>query len=910
MTANCVIRMFVLIGLLLSVTQTAPAAEPSAGFPALPADIQSSVKRVLSSKPDDLFVVLNNGLTVLMRHSGAGDVVSAQVFVRAGSLYEGRYMTAGLSHYLEHVVSGGSTESFSEAEAKKRLQSIGGETNAYTSYDRTVYYINSSANNWREALDLLISYVSESKLDPQEVAREKAVIQQEFKMRENNPDSELWNLLMKTAYQVHPVRNPVIGYEEVFVQQDRDSLLDYYSRRYQPENMIISVAGKIDPVEVLRFLIQKTQDFKRKADEPIVLPTEPTQLNPRWEQVESPLARIKKVLLGFPSVSLHHEDLYALDVLALLLGQGDTSRLYQRLKAEGNLVLSVTASNWTPAYARGQFIIALDLATENWPEAFNKIKQELERFKKEPVTAEELEKAKKTAIAQHIFGKETASAMASSLASSYFDTGDPYFDETYLEGLRGVTPEKILDVAARYLEMSRVNVSIIQPPTEHADAAQGTTAPAAPSQVDHHKLDNNLRVLLKQDASLPVVTLQLYGLGGLLLEAGEPAGISSFTASLLTAGTAERSKLDIARAIEDVGGDIDSGSGNNTYYITIKVLKDDLDMALNILGDIVQNCQFPQQEIEKKRVETLLAIQTLDESWQLEVVRLFKQSYFINSPYGHERLGTVESVEAFSRDQLLAFYRKMVNPHNSVLAIYGDFSPQELLPKIRSRFSAWHGESAPLPTWDNDTEPLVADRTVEKKNEKTSAALFIGTNGLALDSEKRPVLDVLNTILSGAGTPSGRLFEGLRGGREDLVYVVGSFPFYGRNAGYFGVITQTTMGNLERVREVILQNLERLRQERVSEEELKVAQNMLVTAHHMQLERLAARAQSAAVNEVLGLGWDYDQKYPRLVQEVQAQQIQDLAKALFAHTLIVKTLPENPVETLSIPPPEDDVKVQ
>jgi len=892
------------------VNRADAAAPPTKTLFDLPTGLQSSVKRVLSSKSQDFFVVLQNGLTVLIRQAGPNDLVSAQIFVRAGSLYESRFMTSGLSHYLEHVVSGGTTASFTEAEAKKKLEAIGGETNAYTSYDRTVYFINTSAKHWQTALDLLISYVSECKLDAAEVAREKAVIQQEYKMRENDPDSELWNLFMKTAFRVHPVRNPIIGYEEVFVQRDRQDLLGYYENRYQPENLVISVAGNIDPIQVLQFIIEKTQDFKRRANEPISLPPEPAQLSPRWEEAELPIARMTKVLLGFPSVSLHSEDLYALDVLAFLLGQGRTSRLYQRLKDNENKVLSVNASNWTPAYVKGQFMISLDLPPENWPGALESVKDEIERFKKEPVAPEELEKAKKTAIAQHIFGQETVSAMASSLASSYFDTGNPYFDETYRDGLRSVTPEQILAAAKLYLDETRLNVAIIRPRGQPGVSDKVLAAPEAPSEVELKKLDNGLTVLLNKDSSLPIVTLQLYGLGGLLLEEQQPAGISAFTASLLTAGTIERSKLDIARAIEDVGGSIQSGSNNNTYYVSVKVLKEDLQLALNILADVVQNAQYPQEEIEKKRIETLSAIQSLDENWQIELFRLFKKNYFQNSPYGHERLGTIESVKLFTRAQLLTFYRLMVNPGSSALAVYGDLDAGTLLPQIEQAFADWETKPYQPPDWPNETDPLKTSQVVEKKNEKTSASLFVGTNGLDIGNADRPVLDLLNAILSGAGTPSGRLYEAMRGGTEDLVYLVGSFPFYGKNAGYFGIITQTTLGNLEKVQEIIIQNLKRLQDEKVSDEELEGAKNILLTAHRMDLESISSRAQSAAVNEVLGLGYDYDQRYAKLVEEVDAEKIQQLAKKLLTHALIVRTIPEHPIEVLSIPPQADDLKVQ
>jgi zinc protease len=225
----------------------APAALSDEGkeCPLISQQSRPFVQRTIASKPDDLFVVLKNGLTLLVHQQPGAEVVSAQVFVRAGSALEGKYMRAGLSHYLEHIVAGGTTRSFTEEQAKERIKAMGGTTNAYTSYDRTVYYINTGAGHWRDALDLLLSYVSENVVDPKEVAREKQVIQQEMKLGESNPNTELWKLFVQTAYQKNPVRYPVIGYEEVFVQQSREALLDYYQQRYQPENVVVALSGNV-----------------------------------------------------------------------------------------------------------------------------------------------------------------------------------------------------------------------------------------------------------------------------------------------------------------------------------------------------------------------------------------------------------------------------------------------------------------------------------------------------------------------------------------------------------------------------------------------------------------------------------------------------------------------------------------
>ena len=320
------------------------------------------VQRTLASKPDDLFVVLKNGLTLLVHQQPGAEVVSAQVFVRAGSALEGKYMRAGLSHYLEHIVAGGTTRSFTEEQAKERIRAMGGTTNAYTSYDRTVYYINTGAGHWRDALDLLLSYVSENVVDPKEVAREKKVIQQEMKMGESNPNTELWKLFVQTAYQKNPVRYPVIGYEEVFVQQSREALLDYYQQRYQPENVIVALSGNVQAAEVLQFVAEKTKDFLPGTSDPVVLPEEPLQGSVRWEEKEVPIVRLVQAMIGFPSVNAYEKDLYALDVLAQVMGEGETCRLHCRLKEEQNKVFSIGASNWTPAFVRGQFVISVSLA--------------------------------------------------------------------------------------------------------------------------------------------------------------------------------------------------------------------------------------------------------------------------------------------------------------------------------------------------------------------------------------------------------------------------------------------------------------------------------------------------------------------------------------------------------------------
>ncbi len=881
-----------------------PAAFPDEGMqcPLISPESRPFVQRTIASKPDDLFVVLKNGLTLLVHQQPSAEVASAQVFVRSGSVFEGKYMRAGLSHYLEHVLAGGTTRSFTEEQAKERIAAMGGTTNAYTSFDKTVFYINTGAGHWRDALDLLLSYVSENVIDPKEVAREKKVIQQEMKLGESNPNTELWKLFIQTAYQQNPVRYPVIGYEEVFVKQSREDLLDYYKQRYQPENVVVALSGNVQAPEVLKFVAEKTKDFLPGNSDPVVLPEEPLQDSPRWEEKEVPIVRLVQAMIGFPSVSVYEKDLYALDVLAHIMGEGETCRLHCHLKEDQNKVFSIDASNWTPAFVRGQFVVSVALSPSQWPSALKDIQDEIEGFKNTLVSTAELDRAKKTAIAQRIFEKESVSAVASSLASSYLISGNPYWDDEYVAGLRAVTAEEIRTVAQRYLVKNRMNVAVIKPAS--AEGENVTAAPCPPpksSPVEFSRMNNGLKTIIKQDSNLPFVTIQLYGTGGLALESLDHPGIAEFTAGLLTAGTESLSKLALHEKVEDAGGEISAQSENNSYHVSIKVLQEDFDWALDLIADIAQNANFPQDEIEKLRQDTLIAIKKSDESWQVEVMRLFKKNYFKKASYVNDRLGTLESVKAFTRDDILSFYHKMVNPTHSVLAIYGDVDPKKAKDLVEQKFAKWSG--VPVATSPPDETHQIGDnRTVDIKNEKNSAALFIGTNGLSINNSERPVLDVLTSVLSGGGSPAGRIFDSLRGGDQNLVYTVSTFPFYGKNAGYFGIITQTTMANLPKVEEIIQEDLTRLANEPVPDSELEKAKETLLVGLKLSRETLSSQASDAAINEVLGLGWDYSRRYPDLVKAVSANQIRDLARKLFAHTLIAKTLPEHPIDILPAPP--------
>ncbi len=854
------------------------------------------IERVLPSKETDLCVALKNGLTVLIRENRSSDVVACQVLVRTGSIYEGERMGGGLSHYLEHVVSGGTTSRHTEDEIKQKIQAMGGATNAYTSYDQTGYYINTTKDHYKDALSLLLETVTDCQFNETEYLREKPVILQEFQLGENDPGRTLWYLFMKTAYRKHPVRIPVIGEKDIFLTMGKEDLIAHYRRWYSPANLVVTVVGNVDREEILSEVLSLAGSLKAGPQPPYFIPDEPGQLSGRNVEKSSSIAKLARVMVGFRTIPLTDPDLYPLDVLAVILGDGRTSELYRVVKDEKQLALSISASSWTPSYVAGQFFISMDLDYKNLDRAMEANWRVLKEIQKKGVDAGALNRAKKKVAAGHIFGNQSAARQGRRLASDWTATGDPYFSDRYVERIQSVTAEDCRRAAKKYFKKQNMTMAVLKP---------ASTAPQAKTEVSSHneegikvirsKLSNGMTLLLKRNPSVPIVTLQFFAKGGLRFEPADAPGVSRFMASLLTKGTRTRTKREIAKSFEDVGGSISSGSGSNTVFVNASVLKEDFDRGLEVLADVAVHPSFPEDEIEKQRKDTLLAIKRIDESWVVEIQRLFRKQYYVKHPYRNDTLGTIDSIQDLSREKIREFYRSIVMPNNAVFAVYGDIDPAEVTAKVKDAFHGFLQGEAIEPIIEPETENITEDTTFTKTNQKTSAAIFVGYNGMTLYDEDRPVADVIDAIISGIGYPSGWLHDALRGGKQSLVYYIHAYPSYGIEAGYFGSMAQTTLSNYDTVLAAIKEKFELIQKERVDEEALERARSMCITMHRMSLETNGAQAHSAAVNELLGLGYEYDRRYPDMIRSVTADDVRRVAKRLFRHSLTVTTKPEKQV---------------
>ncbi len=827
---------------------------------------------------------LSNGLTVIVQENHVAPVATVRCYVRnTGSAFEGQYLGAGLSHVLEHVVSGGTTTNRTEKQIEKLIDTFGGVSNAYTSTNVTAYYIDCPAKQTMDAMELIADFMQHVKFEPAEFERELKVVKQEMSDGEVNRRRVQWKLMQQTLYTVHPVRHPIIGYRDVLDRTTNETIIDFYRSRYVPNNQILVVVGDIETQAVLDAVARQWADTPRGRETLVTMPPEPEQLSPR-EAVREMDGSTYDLVLAWPTVKLSHPDLYALDLAAYILSQGDSSRMVRRLKYDRQLVLSVHSASSTPDYVRGFFAVMASAQPEKWEEANAEILREVYRLRDELVSPTELAKAKKQKSAELVFGQQTVQTAAESLGRNFRTTGDPLFDKQYVRGIQQVTAEQIMDVARRYFTPGRLNRVIVAPPGG-APKRDTDDAAGAADEIRAVRLPNGLRVLVKRHTHLPMVNMQAYVLGGSLVDSPATAGRSALVGAMLDKGTARASARQIAEYFDSIGGKMGMTAGRNTVYGSATVLKEDFTEAAALFAECFNRPTFPEDQFEKVKTLALGAIARRSDNPHTEILELFYDALPAESPYHVLQGGKKETVERLAIDDLRAYHAKYFVPNNMIVTVFGDIDPDEALKIVAQQFGDLKA--------DPDFEPISLDRpnaiteniVRHKQTGKPTGMVMLGYSGTSIrDAKDYAALMVLDAILSGYGYPGGWLHNELRG--EGLVYFVHAMQITGPAPGYFGILAQTRPEKVDEVVERIRRNVAKAREGQITDEEFRTAVQMIGAFHAQENTTISSQAGKAALDDLYGLGYNYDKSFDERLEAVTLEDVVRVAgKYLDRHIL-------------------------
>jgi len=826
---------------------------------------------------------LENGLTIIVREDHSAPVVSAQAWCMAGSIHEGNWLGAGMSHVLEHMLFKG-TSTRPGSRIDQEVQEAGGYMNAYTSFDRTVYHIDVPNTGARVAIDILCDIMQNATLPADEMHKEKQVIVREMDMNIDDPARRAGRRLFETAYTRSPYRFTVIGYPDIFNELKPEDITNYYREKYVPNNVFYVVAGDIKSEEAVAQIQKAYSKSKARPLPAVVLPNEPAQTAPREIIEEAPI-ELGHLHFAWHIPDVRHADMPALDVLAAVLGNGRSSRLFRQVREKQALVHSADAWTYSPGNP-GLYGVSAVIDADKFSAACQAILAEVEHLQNSPVPAAELAKAVKQFVAGTLASRKTMQGQAQDLGANWIAANDLNFSERYLAAIKRVTPADLQRVANQYLvPANRTLYALLPAGSSPPGRLAGTTLADQPIQ--KFTLPNGLRLLLKEDHRLPFVEFRSVLRGGVLAETPENNGVSQLTAKMLLKGTRTRSAEQIAGEIESVGGSIDTFGGYNSFGVNAEVLSTDFALGLNLVADVLLQPTFPETELEREREIQLASIRAQKDQLLQSAAKTMRQAMFGQASYGLDVLGSEQTVEKISTADLTKFHQQFVDPENCVLAIYGDIKTAETRTAVETAFGAWRSPKpfqlppAPSPA------PLTSVKRVTETRDKKQAVLVIGYEGTTVHRPDRYALELIQESCSDLGS---RLFMRVRE-KLGLAYYVGAQNVVGLLPGYFTFYVGTMPEKVELVEQELLAEAALLRAEGLTADELKRAKAKIIGNKKISRQDLGSLAMSTALDELYGLGYAHSEAEDALIEAVTLDQIKSVAqKYLKADAFVISAV--------------------
>lgn len=813
---------------------------------------------------------LDNGLKVILNPDSSAPVISTQAWVETGSIHEGQWMGAGMSHMLEHMVFKG-TESFTGEELSQTVQAAGGQWNAYTTFDRTVYYIDGPADSAEMFLKAVTEMVFKPSFPIDEFEKEKDVIRREIDMGLDDPDSRASRLLFSTALANDGRSQPVIGHLELFNLLTHDDLLAYHKARYTTENCFLSISGDFEESEMLELVTKLTGNIPRTFTQQATPAVEPNQLGKRVAR-ETFAVPASKLTLAWQCPGLSHPDAPALELLSTILGGGRSSRLYQRIREDQGLCLHIASWAWITASEKGLFSVSSEVLPEKRDTLIEAIREEIQQLATADLEAE-LAKAKRVSLVSQFKTLTSASGRASDLASNWHETRNLNYTKDFLTAIDAVTVDDLQRVCKHYLlNDTTLSVTSIDPEDTEVKSVNVKKA-RTEREIISHTLSNGLQLHLCADNRLPTVSIQGASLGGLTSETPATAGISTLLSTLLNKGTTSRSGAEIATTLETLGASMGASAGNNTSAIAASCLSPDLDTVLEILGDTFANPAFKQDNIDFERETIQTALLEQNEDPVSLAFRTLRSSLFGENGYGINRLGTEQSLASLSQESLVDLHSNYYTAANTNLAIFGDIDTNQTIELAEKHLSGISKGQRIVTPQQSLVTPSEANLTLDKQQ----AILAVGYAGASIHSEDIHALDLLHAWCSDmAGPLFTRIRENL-----GLAYYCSATQFHGHDTGLFGFYLGTSPDQLELARTELFNTISDIASEGIDAKTLDSVKNSWLSSQALTNQSNSAMARLCAIDSALGFSTDHHRQTSEKVKAVTPAQILAAAQKYF-----------------------------
>jgi zinc protease len=886
---NChiFVSLFVLlIGIAGTLTaQTTP--------PSLPEGVQ-----LVTSVEGITEYALPNGLHFLLFPDPSKQTTTVNITYLVGSRQES-YGESGMAHLLEHMSFKGTPR---HPEVPKALNERGASFNATTSYDRTNYFetLPATEENLKWMLDFEADRMVNSFIAKKDLDSEMTVVRNEFERGENSPSNVLDKEMRSTAYHAHAYGRSVIGFRSDVENVPIERLRAFYKLYYQPDNAVLTVAGNFDQVKALGSVLQT---FGKLAKPQRTLPNfytlEPTQDGERSVVLRrSGDTQRTGVMYHVPAGS--HPDFAAIEVLANILGDEPSGRLYKAL-VETKKAATVETGTFQ-AYDPGLLIAFASVRNEgNVSDVRDTLVQTVEDFTKTPPTNEEVDRERAALLKGKELTLDNSDRLGFAL-SEWIAKGDWRLFFLDRDRIRKVTPEDVQRVAAKYLVSSNRTVGTFIPTTSpvraeisprgdlaamlkeykgEAAVAQGEAFDPTPANIEARTerttLPSGIELALlptKTRGSLVVATIELRlgdekSLNGL-------ATVCKLAANMLNRGTAKHTRQQINDELDRLKASVNFYGGYDRVNASIETVRDNLPAVMNLVAEMFRQPSFPPDEFERMKQETLAHLEAgLKEPWLIASTELDRRM----SPYppGHPYyVATLEEriaeTKAVTDAELQKFHADFYGSQSAQLSVVGDFDKKEVTTLANELYANWRSKT-PFVRIPEQFFAVAGLRKVFEVPDKANASYLLGLNlNLRDDDPDYPALLIANRMLGG-GILKSRLADRIRQ-KDGLSYSVGSRLVVSEldRAGSFTASAIFAPQNLSRLEVAFKEELERARKDGFTEEELRGAKSGWLQERKVQRGNDSKLAQDLANYLFLNRTYAWDAQLETKVEAVTPEQ--------------------------------------
>lgn len=858
---------------------------------------------------------LKNGLKVLLVESHKSPVLSIQMWVKTGSADE-KKGEEGISHFIEHLVFKGS-QKFNVGEIAAAVEAAGGELNAYTSFDQTVFYVTISKEFQNVGLEVISEMMGFPKFDEKEIDNEREVVIEEIKRSNDSPHRQASRLLFETMYTKHPYGVPVIGYSENIYNVSRKTLLNYFHSRYNPKNMTLVIAGDFKGAEMRRKVEAYFGSFPANRLRVVKRAKNPVAKRPSLVVKTAPFQETI-VHLAFPSPKAAHKDVAALEMFALILGQGESSRLNQRMRMNEHLVNFAGTSVFL-ARDPGFLAVSMSLNENDMAVALAALREELLKALSEPITAEELRKALTNLASEQFYTQETVDGLARNFGHYQDLFGDPSHFEKFLRQAQKLTPTDILKVARKYLAAGNFSL-VIQTPAEKAgiepiaakwiketNAALKKAAGRKPkavkpargkkisfvfrkpadveSRVERQVLPNGIVLITRPSFETPVISVRCAALGGSRLETPANQGATELLSRVWTAGCGPFNELEVNRKIDEMAASLSSFAGRNSEGLSMSCLRTFEAEMLNLFCLSYKEPRFEEAAVKREIKAMLEHVKLRRDNPAQMCVLDFMKNLFPNHPYGRDPYGDESVIEGLTSQSVRDVYGMK---SGLTIVASGALEPKEFRKRLEDALGDVKPGKGANPLFPIQY-PKSEVRTFQE-SKKEQSHLILGYPGLTLKDPQRYTLQVMQAILAGQG---GRLFLELRD-KASLAYSVSPMRMEGLEGGYFGAYIGCSPEKAEKAIRMMRDEFSKLYEHKVPETELARAQRYLIGKHDIELQKNSNITSAILFDEIYGIDHMETYKFSERIRAVTADSIMALAKRLFSHPPVLSLVGPKP----------------